>query len=46
MYKKIVNAYDILSNPIKRNEYNLELELEKTISILNITDIYKYLWKN
>lgn len=40
-YKKVVEAYGILSNSTKRNKYNLELELDTTLSKL---DIYHSMW--
>ena len=40
-YKQIVHAYTILSNSTKRNQYNLELELDNTLSNL---DIYNTIW--
>lgn len=43
IYKRIVHAYTILSNSTKRNEYNLELELDKILSKL---DIYNSIWNN
>ena len=42
-YKKVVNAYTILSDSITRKQYNLELQLDNTLSSL---DIYHSIWNN
>jgi DnaJ-class molecular chaperone len=43
-YKNIVHAYSILSDPKKREEYDIELELDNTIANIDISYIYNRLF--